>query len=590
MAKKVKRHLTADFVRKPLFWLLITVLLGGAFRFYNLDWDFQHSFHPDERNILGQTAGIQPGTGYRVNFFAYGQFSVYLYRATGELVSTPQALFNLLHGNGPLAQAVYWLFLAIVFGLIFWFFSKEKHKLPAFGISAGAFALALLVKLNPNQFTRFDIFNSWFAALEGQSFSLNVPGFHPTIAVLAVTCFLFVAAAAFGVSALASHFLEMEWVGPPLYAAAGSVAFFGILPGFLPDQFHLTRALAAVAFTLLLLTGALWLAWASRWGRVGLAVLAVWIYFASRTHGGSQYVGYGETMLIGRWWAALFSTATIGVVYHFVQRTYKNTSMALLAAASFAFAAVSIEQTHYCITESFITLMCVVVAFCSSEIVREKGSWRSYLLAGGAFGIAMAAKTSSLFYILIILVGHLALLSQKSPGEWERDDKKERDKRDLYSYLTAGFLAGVLGAFYIVAKKLEGVVQDLFYWVQSAGETRVLGVLALLMGMVLAAVAVIVVVKLFRSGIADWIKFAAAGVLAVFLLGIVAYQDRMVIFGLFSPNQLLTSNLWLPIFFAVIALGVYLAGWGVVEFKALRGQMPEWIKLAAAMALSFFLF
>src|ERR1041384_3368884 len=96
VAKEEKRLLTTPLFRKPVFWLVLSAaLLGGAFRFYNPNWDFGHSFHPDERNILGQTSGIQPSTGYRVTFFAYGQLSVYLYRATGELLSTPQWLWEI---------------------------------------------------------------------------------------------------------------------------------------------------------------------------------------------------------------------------------------------------------------------------------------------------------------------------------------------------------------------------------------------------------------------------------------------------------------------------------------------------------------
>ena len=516
MAKKVKSLLTTELIRKPLFWLLVVSLLGGAFRFYNLDWDLKHSFHPDERNILGQTSGIQPGTGYRVNFFAYGQLPVYLYRATGELVSSPQALVDFFRGNAAYAQSAYWLLLALLFGSVLWFFSREKHKLPVFGASALMFLLALFIKFSPNHFTRFDIFNSWFGALEGLRFNL---GFSSDFPILPLVCFAVVAVAAFGISGLGSHFLEIEWVGLPFYGACGVVLLLGVLPGFLPDQFHFPKAIASLAFTVLVVAGGLWFAWASRWGRVLLGVLALWTYFATRLHGGNQYTGYGECMIIGRWWAALFSTLTIWFIYLFIQRAYKNTGMALLAAAFFAFAVVSIEQTHYCITESLITFMCVVVAYCSAGIFQDKGSWKSYLLAGAAFGISMASKTSSLFYIAILLVGHLALLSQKTPKAWESDDKREKSKRGLYSALAACLLAVLLGGFGMVGLKLRGVVQDL------------------------------VSMNLPLANKIGWAFF---------------------------------------LFFGLLGFGFSL--WGVIEFKVLRAQMPQWIKLAAALGLSFFLF
>ena len=125
---KTKRgSLWADgFWRKPVFGLMLAILLGGFFRFYNPDWDYEHSFHPDERNILGQTAGIQSANGFRVQFFAYGQLPVFLYRATGELLSTPQGLAQALSGHDGIAQVLYGVILLGLFGLVLWFFKKEK--------------------------------------------------------------------------------------------------------------------------------------------------------------------------------------------------------------------------------------------------------------------------------------------------------------------------------------------------------------------------------------------------------------------------------------------------------------------------------
>ncbi len=523
MAKKAQRLLTADIFRKPLFWLLILTLLGGFFRFYNLDWDLKHSFHPDERNILGQTSGIQPGDGYRVHFFAYGQLPVYLYRATGELVSTPQVFVDFFKGNAGMAQKGYWLFLVLLFGGICWFGWQEKFKIPAFVVSIFTFMLALFFKWDPNHFTRFDIFNSWFGFLDGQRAHLDFPSFlHLNaidVSILPMVCFVFVAAASFGFSALFAFFIEMEWVGLPFYIACGTTLVFGALPAFLPDQYHLTRFFSVVAFTLILSAGSFSLAWFSRWGRILLPLFAVWIFFASRLHGGNSYTGYGECMIIGRWWAALFSTLTIGVVYLYIQKAYKNIPMALVGAASFAFAVVSIEQTHYCITESFITLMCMVVALCSFQIIQEQGSWKSYLLTGSAFGVAMAAKTSSLFYLLIILLAHLVLLSQRESKFWERDDKKDPENRSLYSTMTAALLFAVFAGFLVVGMKFKGVVQDLVYL-----------------------------------------------------------------------NQPLANGIGTGFFVLFSLAGILFTVWGITEFKVLRAQMPLWIRLITAGALSFFLF
>ncbi|HEY5038086.1 MAG TPA: glycosyltransferase family 39 protein, partial [bacterium] len=385
----------------------ISILLGGCFRFYNLDWDLKHSFHPDERNILGQTSGVQPGDGYRVKFFAYGQLPVYLYRATGDLVSTPAFIWNLFRGHEDMAQGFYWFLLLILAGAAVWFFSQEEFKEPAFGASVFMFSCLIFFKF-------FSIFSIWFGQLEERP--------------LKSASFAFVAIVSIGLAALISELFEIEWAGMPLYSASGATFLLGILPIFLPVPW--ARTFSTLAFTLLVLGLAVWWAWVSRWGRVVLSLLTLWAFFASQTHGGHQYTGYGECMILGRWWSALFSTLTIGAIYLFVQRAYKKTDMALLAAASFAFAVVSIEQAHYCITESFITLMFVVVALCATEIIRD-GSWKSYLMAGAAFGLAMAAKTSSLYYVLILVTAHLVFLGKKPAKEWEKADKRQSDNREL---------------------------------------------------------------------------------------------------------------------------------------------------------------
>src|SRR5262249_19899009 len=98
-----------------------------------------HSFHPDERNILGQTAGIQPSDGYRVHFFAYGQLPVYLYRATGELLSCP-AFFQQVLRNDHLSLGVYWAFLAVLFVGLLTLFLKSRFALSHYTLASFVFS------------------------------------------------------------------------------------------------------------------------------------------------------------------------------------------------------------------------------------------------------------------------------------------------------------------------------------------------------------------------------------------------------------------------------------------------------------------
>lgn len=74
---------------KPLFLVIwLVILLTGAFlRFYNLNWDRGHYFHPDERNIVSAVAGLKIPGQLNPHFFAYGSLPLYLYRTSGQIIS-----------------------------------------------------------------------------------------------------------------------------------------------------------------------------------------------------------------------------------------------------------------------------------------------------------------------------------------------------------------------------------------------------------------------------------------------------------------------------------------------------------------------
>lgn len=72
--------------RKLLFYLFLLTVIGGFFRFYNLNWDNGNFFHPDERNIANAVSRIRFFSQLNPDFFAYGGFLIYLYRATGEIL------------------------------------------------------------------------------------------------------------------------------------------------------------------------------------------------------------------------------------------------------------------------------------------------------------------------------------------------------------------------------------------------------------------------------------------------------------------------------------------------------------------------
>lgn len=88
--KNLHKHLNYPLSKRPtkIKLLVLTLLfIGCFFRFYNLNWDFGFSFHPDERNIAGAVGRIDFFENLDPGFFAYGGASIYLYKITGEYLN-----------------------------------------------------------------------------------------------------------------------------------------------------------------------------------------------------------------------------------------------------------------------------------------------------------------------------------------------------------------------------------------------------------------------------------------------------------------------------------------------------------------------
>ena len=80
--------------KKPQTILFVVILLTAAFlRFYNLGWGQGFFFHPDEGNIARSVSQMRPENGFHPNFFAYGQFPLYLSYTVGVVIN---AFFKLL--------------------------------------------------------------------------------------------------------------------------------------------------------------------------------------------------------------------------------------------------------------------------------------------------------------------------------------------------------------------------------------------------------------------------------------------------------------------------------------------------------------
>lgn len=70
----------------PEILFLLIFFLGSFLRFYNLNWDQGHFFHPDERNIDVAVPRIRFFNQLNPEIFIYGGFLTYLYRLLGEIL------------------------------------------------------------------------------------------------------------------------------------------------------------------------------------------------------------------------------------------------------------------------------------------------------------------------------------------------------------------------------------------------------------------------------------------------------------------------------------------------------------------------
>lgn len=72
--------------RKTKLLLGLIILIAAFFRFYNLNWDDGHFFHPDERNIANAVTAIRLFSQMDPKFYAYGGFLIYIYALTANFL------------------------------------------------------------------------------------------------------------------------------------------------------------------------------------------------------------------------------------------------------------------------------------------------------------------------------------------------------------------------------------------------------------------------------------------------------------------------------------------------------------------------
>jgi len=128
--------------------------------------------------------------------------------------------------------------------------------------------------------------------------------------------------------------------------------------------------------------------------------LLVWI-----TKNNSWTTAWPEINLIGRWFSALFSTASIFLIYLTVKKFWQNYLLAIISAFFLAFSPTFIQMAHFAITESLLVFWLLILLLLSLELEKNP-TWKNYLKIGIIGGLALATKISAVSFLIIPFTAH----------------------------------------------------------------------------------------------------------------------------------------------------------------------------------------
>lgn len=119
---------------------------------------------------------------------------------------------------------------------------------------------------------------------------------------------------------------------------------------------------------------------------------------------------WGLINTVGRFFSALFSTLTLIPIY-FLAKKIASQKAALISSILYSFTVTSIQTSHYGVTESLITFIGVLICLFSITILK-KLNLTNTLILGITSGIGIAAKTSSILFLVMPSLSFLIILSQ----------------------------------------------------------------------------------------------------------------------------------------------------------------------------------
>ncbi len=147
-------------------FILLLLIVGVVFRFYNLGWGSPFFFHPDERNIASAVTQLQFPNEMNPHFFAYGSLPIYVIYLLGVVINSIASLFNIV----PIEQIFHVSFeMAIFASRIFSAFLSILTVLLTYKVASFykgrytkflAFAFSLL-SVGYLQYAHFGTFEMW---------------------------------------------------------------------------------------------------------------------------------------------------------------------------------------------------------------------------------------------------------------------------------------------------------------------------------------------------------------------------------------------------------------------------------------------
>ncbi|HZQ05207.1 MAG TPA: DUF2298 domain-containing protein [Anaerolineae bacterium] len=118
---------------------------------------------------------------------------------------------------------------------------------------------------------------------------------------------------------------------------------------------------------------------------------------------------YWNIFMVGRVMSALFDLFTCAMVFAIGRRLF-GARVGLLAAFLYACAVLAIQESHFFTVDAFSNVPIVIAFWFALDIMEGKRGWLAYLLAGAAFGLAVASRINFVTFAAIILLAALLRL------------------------------------------------------------------------------------------------------------------------------------------------------------------------------------